>query len=162
MTKSLSINIIKAISWNSYIQLSDESKAQLLFWKKSLFQLNRKSLQCIKTCSRIVYSDASNTGYAGYEVNTYKGIVHGVWDSQEFAQSSLWRELCAVYRVLISLQDVLRCQRVKWFTDNVNVSNIVAKGSMKENLQELAFRIYQFCSKNCIHLETEWLPIAEN
>ena len=113
MTKSLSINITKAISWNSYIQLSDESKAQLLFWKKSLFQLNKKSLKCLNTCSRIVYSDASNSGYAGYEVNTYKGIVHGMWDSQESAQSSTWRELCAVYRVLISLQDVLRCQRVK-------------------------------------------------
>ena len=42
------------------------------------------------------------------------------------------------------------------------MSNIVAKGSMKENLQELAFSIYQFCFKNCIHLETEWLPRAEN
>ena len=124
--------------------------------------MNRKSLQCINACSRIVYSDASNSGCAGYEVNTYKGIVHGMWDSQESAQSSTWRELCAVYRVLISLQDVLMCQRIKWFTDNTNVSNIVAKGSMKENLQELALRIYQFCSKNCIHLETEWLPRAQH
>ena len=35
-------------------------------------------------CTKIVYSDASATGYAGYEINTctINGISHGMWSQR--------------------------------------------------------------------------------
>lgn len=162
MTRCLSIDVLKAKSWSSYIQLSDDSVLQLLFWKENLVSLNVRKLATSSVCSRIVYTDASNSGFAGYEVQTFKGIIHDTWQPSEAAKSSTWRELCAVYRVLLSLVDTLSNQRVKWFSDNTGVCSIVSKGSMKPDLQSLAMSIFRFCSSKSIHLEVEWLPRDEN
>jgi hypothetical protein len=77
-------------------------------------------------------------------------------------KSSTWRELCAVYKVLLALVKILRYQRVKWFSDNTGVCSIVSKGSMKPELQDLSFKIFKFCMENCIQLEIEWLPREKN
>ena len=72
MTKSLSIYVLKARRWNSYIKLSEESLQELMIWKTTLSKLNVRYLDVTNGCSRIVYNDASDHGYAGYEVNTIK------------------------------------------------------------------------------------------
>lgn len=113
-------------------------------------------------CTKIVYSDASATGYAGYEVNTINGISHGVWSEEESIKSSTWRELVAVCRVLLSLSHVLANQRVKWFTDSQGVKAIAVKGSMKRELQDIAFSIFKLCMAKCICLEIESIPRSEN
>ena len=38
MTRYLSIDILKARTWNSYIKLSEEGADQLMFWKKNKIQ----------------------------------------------------------------------------------------------------------------------------
>ena len=45
-------------------------------------------------------------------------IAHGQWSKEEAAQSSTWRELCGVLRVLESLASKLSNERLKWFSDN--------------------------------------------
>ena len=158
MTRYISMDILKALTWNSYIKLSTESRQQLVFWKATLESLNVRYLDVAGSCSRIVYSDASGTGFAGYEVGTLNGVSHGTWNAEEAAKSSTWRELCAVFRVLRSLVHILGNKRVKWFTDSKNVVNIVNKGSMILELQDLAMQIFNFSSRHAIHLEIEWLP----
>lgn len=162
MTRYLSMDIAKAYSWNSFILLSDDSLEQLKFWEHTLGSINMRYLTLSGACSRIVYSDASGSAYAGYEVGTVNGVSHGTWSAEEAAKSSTWRELCAVFRVLKSLVHVLSNQRVKWFTDNKSVSIIVGKGSMKYDLQDLAMKIFNFTSVNSIQLEVEWIPRSEN
>jgi len=162
MTRCLSIDILKAKTWNSYIELSVESKVQLSFWNEHLKIINIRSLAISHGCTRIVYSDASSTGLAGYEVEMQSRVVHDTWSPSEAAKSSTWRELCAVYRVLLSLEHVLVNQRVKWFTDNTGVCSIVAKGSMKPELQDLAIKIFGYSLVHSIHLEVEWIPRGEN
>ena len=76
MTRCLSIDILKARTWNSYIKLSDDSVLQLGFWAKSLCLINSRKITEYHKCSKIMVSDASNTGYASYEVSTINGIVH--------------------------------------------------------------------------------------
>ena len=49
---------------------------------------------------RVVYSDASNTGYGGYMVEHSCHIAQGLWLPQEAKLSSTWRELWAVFKVL--------------------------------------------------------------
>lgn len=68
MTRCLSIDILKEKSWNSFTELPEESNLQLCFWGDSLQSLNVRILVTGHVCTRVVYSDASSTGLAGYEL----------------------------------------------------------------------------------------------
>ena len=72
-----------------FISLSGASIDQLKFWQDHLGKLNFKNIFESHKCSKIVYSDASSTGYAGYEINTVNGISHGVWSDEESASLPL-------------------------------------------------------------------------
>ena len=77
MTRYLSMDILKAYTWNSYIKLSTESFEQITFWRNSVKNIKVRQLKSYKVCSKVVYSDASQSGYAGYEVQSISGIAHG-------------------------------------------------------------------------------------
>lgn len=158
MTKSLSIDIASAKSWNVCIKLSEESSVQLDFWNKSVQCFNEKKFSNDQSCQSIAFSDASNTGYGGYVVNTPVSVAHGMWTESEKKMSSTWRELFAVKHVLFSMLHIFEGKRVKWFTDNQNVEKIVNKGSMRLDLQEIAFSIFQLCLKHNISICIEWIP----
>ena len=49
MTKSLSIDILNARTWNSYIKLSSESVEQLLFWQRNITKINSRRLKEIQS-----------------------------------------------------------------------------------------------------------------
>ena len=80
-------------------------------------------------------------------------IANGQWSELEAQQSSTWRELKAVRRVLESFAKKLRNQRARWFTDNQNVVRIVLHGSGKPALQREALAIFAVCVAECIRLE---------
>ena len=127
MTRYLSIDILKARTWNSFIKLSEESADQLMLWKKTLHSINSRRFTEVHKTSKIMVSDASITGFGSYEENTVNRVVHGVWTQEESTRSSTWRVLCAVQRSLKDMKDILENQRVKWFTGNQNVCRIVQK-----------------------------------
>lgn len=105
MTRYLSMDVLSANTWSSYLKLSSESLDQLDFWKFSLSEFNIKSIFDFHICLKIVYSDASSSGFDGYKVNTPDGISHGMCRSfDESLKSSIWRELTAVYLILSSLK----------------------------------------------------------
>ncbi|VDI18252.1 Hypothetical predicted protein [Mytilus galloprovincialis] len=162
MTKYLSIDVMSACSWKSYIELSVQSKEQLIFWKKNIKCINFKHFVSDFSCHTIVYSDASGTGYGGFTVENPKNIAHGMWHENDVHHSSTWKELTAVKCVFHSLIDFMRDKRIKWFTDNQNVVSIVHKGSMKPYLQDIAYDIFVTCLKYNVSLEVEWIPRAEN
>lgn len=109
-----------------------------------------------------MYSDASGTGYGGYVVNIIDNEVMGRWNSVESIQSSTWRELEAVYRVLLTLLDILQGQKVKWYTDNQNIVHILNKGSRKIDLQQISIKIANVCTLHNIVLLPQWVPREEN
>ena len=80
---------------------------------------------------RVVYSDASGSGFGGYTMEHGPQIVHGQWVEWEAQQSSTWRELKAVHIVLQALAPKLQNERLRWLTDNQNVVRIVLHGSKK-------------------------------
>lgn len=45
-------------------------------------------------------------------------VAHGLWSADEAYLSLPWRELKAVYLVLLSFANKLAGHVVKWFTDN--------------------------------------------
>ncbi|XP_063405714.1 uncharacterized protein LOC134689678 [Mytilus trossulus] len=162
LTKYLSIDVMSACSWKSYIELSAQSKEQLIFWKKNIKCVNFKHFVSDFSCHTIVYSDASGTGYGGYTVENPKNIAHGMWHETDVHRSSTWRELTAVECVLHSLIDFMSDKRIKWFTGNQNVVSIVHKDSMKPDLQDIAYDIFVTCLKYNVSLEVEWIPRAQN
>ena len=82
----------------------------------------------------VVYSDTSDSGYGGFTIQHGFHIAHGVWSAEEMTQSSTWRELAAVRKVLESLDSKLNNQRIKWFSDNQNVVRILEVRSKKPSL----------------------------
>lgn len=145
MTKCLSIDILEKTSWNSCIQLTENSMNQISFWKDNLSTVNGKPFTSDLSIQSIVYSDASNTGYGGNVVETPFNIAHGMWSEDDMYKSSTWKELTAVKHILLSMISLFKNKRLKWFTDNQNVATIVAKGSMKSELQDIALCIFEKC-----------------
>ncbi|KAK3097826.1 hypothetical protein FSP39_013568 [Pinctada imbricata] len=162
MTKSISIDILSAKSWNSFIFLSKESLHQINFWKDNIDKINSRPFLSDYSVHSIVYTDASNTGYGRYIVDAPLSTAHGMWTDSESTRSSTWRELAAVFRVLQSLSHFLRAKHIKWYSDNKNVVSIVSKGSMKSELLNISLDIFEFCLSFGITLDMEWVPRDQN
>ena len=80
----------------------------------------------------------------------------------EKLKSSTWRELRTLEFLLDRLKSQLYGKLVKIYTDNQNVVRICPAGSMKSDLQILAWNIYKMCMSNTINIELEWLPREQN
>ena len=86
-------------------------------------------------------------------------MSHGQWTESEAEQSSTWRELAAILQVLMGVARKLANYRVRWFTDNQNVSRIILMvGSKKAHLQDLALQVFSIAVQNNIKLEPECIP----
>ena len=82
--------------------------------------MNVKHFSTYESCQSIVYSDASDIGFGGYIVEAPINIVHGMWFDVERGNSSTWKELTAVKKVLLSLIHFLEGKMIKWFTDKMS------------------------------------------
>ena len=89
-------------------------------------------------------------------------VAQGNWLPDEAKQSSTWRELVAVGRVLGSVAIKLRNMRVRWFTDNQNVVRILKVGRCKPHLQIEALKVFKTCLAHNVRLEPEWVPREKN
>ena len=85
-----------------------------------------------------------------------------MWKEHEALKSSMWREMRAIEQALFSFKTKLSGKSIKWFTDNQNCVKIFESGSMKLELQELAFGIFEFCKKHNISVNIQWIPREEN
>ncbi len=65
----------------------------------------------------------------------YMSVVYGNWSLQEVLESSTWRDLKAVWLVMLSLKSFLAGKNVKCFTDNKNVGLIADKAPSPVNRQ---------------------------
>ena len=85
------------------LSLTSESREGLKFWTESIEEYNAQPIWHSPSAVRCVYSDASEVGYGGYIVE-HDGmhVAHGIWSTEEAKQSSTWRELVAVGRVVES------------------------------------------------------------
>ena len=161
-TRSLYALINSRSSWCQKLKLSPEATNELQFWKEKLKHFNGQNIWHSPSAVRLVYSDASDTGYGGYTVEHGCHIAQGQWLPQESSQSSTWRELKAVLRVLESLADKLHNQRIRWFSDNQNVVRILLVGSRNPMLQKEALAIFNTSVVHQVRIEPEWIPRESN
>ena len=162
MTRALYALLETRGSWCEFLAITREAQEELLFWVECLQDYNAQPIWHSPSALRCVYSDASDTGYGGYTVEHGMHIAQGNWLPEEAKQSSTWRELVAVGRVLMSVAEKLRSMRVRWFTDNQNVVRILKVGSSKSHLQVEALKVFKACVANNIRLEPEWIPREKN
>ena len=120
------------------LPVSREARQEIQFWLDNLDNVNGQGLWHNPSAVRIVYADASSSGYGGFTVEHGCHVAHGLFSEIEVAQNSTWRELHAVKMVLGSLAHLLHNQRVRWFSDNRNMVRIIEIGSRNPKLQEEA------------------------
>lgn len=85
-------------------------------------------------------------------------VASGKFNEFEKNTSSTVREILAFKNVLTSFEKDLKHHRVQWCSDNINATRIITNGSTKEHLQNLAMDIFNFCFKNTIQIEAQWVP----
>ena len=162
MTRNLYALLDSRSAWCDVLRVSPQARMELEFWVNCLHHYSSQPIWHSPSAVRVVYSDASDTGYGGYTVEHGVHVAQGSWSPEEAIQSSTWRELVAVSRVLISIASKLRNMRVRWFSDNQNVVRILQVGSRKPHLQEQAMKVFETCISYQIRLEPDWLPREEN
>ena len=109
-----------------------------------------------------VFLDASDVAFGGFCVSIDGSPVSGMLTRDEMRMSSTFRELKAMYYVLLSYADQLRNKRVKIFTDNQGAARIVSVGSPKPHLQAIALDIFQICTTYGIIINFQWIPRCLN
>ncbi|CAC5418321.1 unnamed protein product [Mytilus coruscus] len=68
----------------------------------------------------------------------------------------------AIEQALLSFITLFMGKCLKWVTDNQNCLRILQAGSMKENLQNLAYSIFCICKEHNIFIELQWIPRTLN
>ena len=145
MTRSLYALLNHRKSWFQRLTISAEARIELSFWSKILVEWNLQNIWRSPSAIRVVYSDASGSGFGGYTVEHRPQVVHGQWSEWEAQRSSTWRELKAIHTVLQALAPKLQNEQLCWLTDNQNVVRIVLHGNKRPLFQELALSVFQLC-----------------
>ena len=140
------------------LDITPDVRQELEFWKACLAEYNCQPIWHSPSAVRVVYSDASDTGYGGYVVENGPCVAYGQWTEHEAKQTSTWRELTAALKVLMAVAAKLMNLRVRWFTDNQNVARILLVGSKKPLLQVVALKVFSLAVQYQIRLEPEWIP----
>ncbi|VDI74620.1 Hypothetical predicted protein [Mytilus galloprovincialis] len=162
MTKHMHMLVCCRSAWDDVIPINDNILKELKFW---YFECESLSFQRIVPINRIpqrvIFTDASQYAGAGFIMNDNK-IVHFMFDGHERSKSSTWRELKTVEKNISSFKSDLTGKFVKLYTDNQNVVQIVKKGSMKVELQDIALSLFHICLSHNIFLDVEWIPRDKN
>ena len=145
-------------AWDNTIHFSPSLLLELKFWYCNIDCLNDYSIGPTLATHTVVFSDASDVAFGGFSVSLDGTVVSGMWEREDIGQSSTFRELKAIYFLLLSYVAQLKHKRVKIFADNQGAARIVAIGSSKINLQALAMDIFNLCLVDSIILEARWIP----
>ena len=162
MTRSMYSLLNSRQYWCQVLALNTEVLEEMYFWLQNIDGINGREIWHSPSALRVVYSDASDTGYGGFTVEHGCYVAHGAWSADESLRSSTWRELKAVRMVLESLLPKLQNQRIRWFSDNQNVVRILDVGSKNPLLQKEALGVFAMASQNLIRIEPEWIPRSQN
>ena len=167
-TRNLYNCILLRASWNSLVALTAPAVEELRYWLQSVNDLNIKGadLQESDLCDLEAYTDASEIGFGGYVIPAKDGLgresvcdssdlqtdcslvvpsnslhtVTGSWSESEKRNSSTWREIEAVNRLVESVVHILENRTLKLNTDNKNVTSIIKMAVEKQTF--ILLRVY--------------------
>jgi hypothetical protein len=163
LTKHCSMWITDRDNWNEWGVLSDSAVGELKFWERNLGTVIRMPLvPIVHTQTMIVYSDASDSGCGAYVEGDMGFNMFHQWNDVEREASSTWREIKAIVLFLGIHAKQFAGKKLKWYTDNLGITSIIRKGSMKADLNNCALEIFGFCLQNDIQISLDWVPRSQN
>ena len=162
-TRSLFRCIEARHSWDRVFCLCDQAVIdELLFWKANVSRLNRRKLCQYELPFAVIFTDAGSFACAGFTQGSDPNVFHYMWNDKEIDMSSTWREVKAIELYLRQFVHNLQSKTVKFFTDSKCAESVIAVGSSKPHLHELALSIFSVCAQNSIDLEVQWVPRSLN
>lgn len=173
-TRFLYYCISSKASWEAQVKITANALREIEFWRKSVSILNGNGcsidfVSASDVCSLFLYCDASDVGFGGYfecindnNENVFMGSVVGNWTAEEAMQSSTWRELETVNRVMKSKVSIIKNSNLNVISDSKNVAKIMQVGSKKPYLQIIASQIFETCTENSTQVSNVWKPRNEN
>ena len=72
MARYMHIAIVNRVSWDSYFNLNNEVKVEVVFWQQNLTRLNSRNIVEYTLPQKFIYSDASSEGCGGYIVEDHR------------------------------------------------------------------------------------------
>ena len=146
-------------TWYEPIQLTEDASADLKFWLDNINSRNGFTFKPRPTTSKVMFTDASDTGYGGFVAERLnKVICVGKFSNFEKMESSTSRELSAVKYVLQSFGHIIANESIQVNIDNIGACRILSVGSSKKHLQSLAVDVFKHCVKFNINLQPNWVP----
>ena len=146
-------------TWYEPIQLTKDASADLQFWLDNINSRNGFTFKPRPTTSKVMFTDASDTGYGGFVAERLnKVICVGKFSNFEKMESSTSRELSAVKYVLQSFGNIIANESIQVNIDNISACRILSVGSSKKHLQSLAVDVFKHCVKFNINLQPNWVP----
>ena len=133
----------------------------LRFWYCNIDSFNGYSLRSHPDSSTVIFSDARDLGFGGFSAFLDGVTASGMFTAEDLGQSSSFRELKAIYCVLLSCAKQLKRRTVNVFTDN-RAARVVSKESSKVHLRSVPMSIFYFCLSNRISLEVQWITRSLN
>ena len=149
-------------AWDHLLCISDSLLEELKFWYLNNECFNGYSIRAPLVSSIVIFTDASEVVFGGFSACLDGSPVSCMWQPGDLRTISTYRELKAIYFVLLSFVDKLYNKNVKVFTDSQSAARIVVVGCSKPHLQFLAIDNFQLCLANHIALDTQWIPREEN
>ncbi|XP_063404378.1 uncharacterized protein LOC134687850 [Mytilus trossulus] len=163
--------VMSKASWQACGRITHEALSELMYWNLHCRNINtvgaKISTVTVNTlfdCE--IFCDASDVGFGGYTTpfadSHFENFeTFGNWTKPEMGESSTWRELECVRRVLKTF-NVTENKQIKINSDNKNVEHILKVGSKKLKLQSIDTSIIDFCEVQKINLTPYWTPRTEN
>ena len=161
-SRFIQMTIASAPSYDTVVGVSLQIVKELVFWKDNVDSLNCRL--CAKEQSPVVVvvkGDASATGCGSFIVSSLVKTAR-LFSQEERVLHSTWRELENVRFSLSAMVKQLQGRNVTFLVDNSSAVQIIQNGSMKESCHKLALDINEFCSKNSIVLNVQWIPRENN
>ncbi|KAK3743496.1 hypothetical protein QZH41_011509, partial [Actinostola sp. cb2023] len=110
--------------WDQVISLYPALVEELRFWLGNLDNFNGYAIRPPPLASTVIFTDASDVAFGGFSASLDDTAVRGMWTSEDATQSSTYRELKAIYYVLLSYAVQLKSRRVVVKTDNQGAARI--------------------------------------
>ena len=153
LTRQMYLAIESRSAWDHLFLFPPALLEELKFWFCNIESFNGYSIRPPPDSSTVVFSDASDAAFGGFSASLDGTVASGMFTTDDLGQSSTFRELKAIYYVLLSFVEHLKHKRLKIFTDNQSAARIVSVGSSKVLLQSVALSIFRFCFSHGIALE---------
>ena len=163
--------VLGMASWKACVKLDQAALNELLFWNANCRDLNsvgakisKVNIDQIFDCD--IFCDASDVGFGGFistcvDAQFESNEKFGTWTEVEKNESSTWRELECVNRVLNTYSNAISHKQIRVNSDNKNVKHILKVGSRNMKLQSIATSIHSLCTTN-VEITTKWVPRIQN